>query len=223
MSRVVLCYHQVAPFAEAGRSLNIEPSRLESHIQFFRRHHYGFVLAKDILMTLERTVCFTFDDAYNSTLTYGLEVLRRQRVPATFYTVPSQVGQRSAWDGDKSRPLASWNQLREASEEGYEIGNHTMTHAHLPTLGSAAQEKEWRDAHEALLHQGFAPSSACYPYGQYAEESGRALKTLGYASACSIEKWPHGQDPYRIARIVIAYGDSIPMLIYKLWIRPLLP
>jgi len=207
----------------AGRNLNVEPARLESHVRFFQRRKYLFAYAKDITKTADRTVCFTFDDAYASTLTYGIEVLKRLKAPATFYAVPGHVGGVSAWDPGRERALADWALLKSASDSGFEVGNHTMTHARLPDLNQSAQAAEWTQAHATMVLEGLDPQSACYPYGLFTDESRSSLEAIGYRAAVSIDKWPGGDDPLRLARIVVAYGDALPMLVYKLWVRPMLP
>lgn len=222
MNRVILCYHQVAPVAEAGRSYNIEPKRLESHITFFLRRRFSFTRARDVIRTKGRSVCFTFDDAYTSTLTYGLEVLQRCHVTATIYAVPSCVGTVSAWDVGAEKPLADWDHLLSAERAGFEIGNHTMRHKHLDKCPEN-EEQEWAEAHQELSHRGFKLDSACYPYGGYTPRSPEILAKLGYSAAYTVDRWPGGKNPYLLARIVVAYGDALPMLLYRMHIRPLLP
>jgi peptidoglycan/xylan/chitin deacetylase (PgdA/CDA1 family) len=223
LKRIALCYHQVAPASQVGRSLSVEPERLESHVRFFQRRGLKLVLGRDIVLTNESCVCFTFDDAYESTLTYGLEVLHRREAPATFFAVPSLVGATSSWDAGRERPLADWNLLKSAYEMGFEIGNHTMTHARLTDLSQERQELEWHDAHAALKSSGIDATCACYPYGFVSPESPGILSKLGYRTAFSIGRWPGDNDPFRLARIVVAYSDGLPMLLYKLSLRPYLP
>lgn len=222
MKRITLCYHQVAPAAEAGRGLNIEPARLDSHIRFFRRR-FLFVLAKDILKTKGKAVCLTFDDAYVSTLTYGLEVLQRLQSPASVYVVPGLAGKTSAWDQDREKPLADWPLLREAAKASIEIGNHTNSHARLASLGEADERVQWSEAHDRLRREGFEPKSACYPYGLASPRSGALLNELGYECAFAIKPSSEHSDPYLLPRVVVAYGDALPLLIYKVYVRPLLP
>jgi peptidoglycan/xylan/chitin deacetylase (PgdA/CDA1 family) len=218
-----LCYHQVAPASEVGRWLNVEPSTLGSHISFFRRRGYQFVRASEVPLSKRKSVCFTFDDAYKSTLTRGLEVLVKNNVTATFYAVPALVGQTSSWDGDKAKPLADWNQLLEARQKGFEIGNHTFTHARLSELAEEDQKREWKTADEILREKGYDPRSACYPYGDCPGVSQEFIRNLGYSCALSVDKWPGSADPMRRARLVIAYSDGTAKLLYRLYIRPHLP
>lgn len=218
-----MCYHQVAPLSEVGRRLNVEPATLQGHISFFRRRGFQFVRACEVPRSKGKSVCFTFDDAYVSTLTHGLEVLIKNNVTATFYAVPALVGQSSSWDVAEAKPLAGWKQLLEAQMKGFEIGNHTQTHARLSQLSVEDQKNEWYRADEILREKGYVPKSGCYPYGDCPPASQAAVKELGYSCALAIDKWPGSIDPMRRARLVIAYSDGVAKLLYRLYIRPYLP
>ena len=69
-----------------------------------------------------RRIALTFDDGPNPTWTPKIiAVLRRYRVPATFFVVGSQVALHP-------------DLLRQEHALGYEIGNHTFTHADLSSI-----------------------------------------------------------------------------------------
>lgn len=219
----ILCYHKVGPIAEEGRWLNVEPARLDSHVRFFSRRGYGFIKAGELAeMFPPHAVCLTFDDAYHSALTHGLEVLKRHEATGTFYAVPTLVGKRSEWDGSRSKLLARVELLKDAQRAGCEIGNHTNTHADLSSLDLAAQLEEWKLADDWLLGQGLAPESLCYPYGKLNAESVAAAKAAGAKVAVALGKRPArvDDDRLRMPRIVISYSDGLPKLLYKLHIRP---
>uniref|UniRef100_UPI0017CAA101 bifunctional polysaccharide deacetylase/glycosyltransferase family 2 protein n=1 Tax=Sporichthya sp. TaxID=65475 RepID=UPI0017CAA101 len=82
-----------------------------------------------------RTVALTFDDGPDPRWTPRvLDVLRRERVPATFFVVGSRVVEHG---GIVRRTLA----------EGHEVGSHTYTHENLATLPA------WRSRLELSLDQ----------------------------------------------------------------------
>jgi cellulose synthase/poly-beta-1,6-N-acetylglucosamine synthase-like glycosyltransferase/peptidoglycan/xylan/chitin deacetylase (PgdA/CDA1 family) len=69
-----------------------------------------------------RQIALTFDDGPDPTWTPRvIAVLRSYRVPATFFVVGSQVARHPAL-------------VRAEHHDGFEIGNHTFTHADLSTL-----------------------------------------------------------------------------------------
>jgi len=222
----ILCYHKVGPQAEEGRRLNIEPTALTYHAAFFLRRGYQTLLARDLAEDWpERAVCFTFDDGYESTLTHGLDALRRAGAVGSIYVVTDAVGKDSSWDAGNERPLADWSRLLEAQTAGFEIGNHTKSHARLGDLDESRQAAEIEGAHEALARQGIESSSFCLPYGSRNDATPAAIRAAGYrvGLALSRRSATPSDDRLLLPRVVIAYSDRIPQLLYKLQIRPLLP
>jgi len=223
MDAVVLCFHKVGSQKKEGRRLNIDPRRLDAHIRFFARRKFQFLRAGDFQQWPDRrSVCFTFDDAYASTLEYGRPVFERNEVPMTLYAVTRLVGMTSSWDGELARPLADWADLKAAQAAGHEIGNHTGNHVHLPRLPYVEQKAEIDLAHEDLASHGIASKSICYPYGHQDEQSRLAASQAGYKVGMALGKRLASPDDPRLAipRIVIAFGDSLPMLLYKMHLRP---
>jgi len=164
MSVTILCYHKVGSASEEGRRLNIEPLRLRSHVQFFVRKNRKFILAGDLPGSMNSgVVCFTFDDAYFSTMVHAPSVFEEAGTRATFYAVPGRVGKSSDWDGELARPLADWDLLLSAQSKGHEIGNHSQNHLHLADLDAQEQLAEIRTAHEALENKGLHPPQLLLP------------------------------------------------------------
>ena len=223
MQATILCYHKVGFASEEGRRLNIEPSRLRSHVQFFARNKYKISRAGDLIHPWKpRVVCFTFDDAYQSTMVHSPELFEQVGARATFYAVPGRVGGTSDWDGDLARPLAGWDLLREVQSRGHEIGNHTMNHIHLDQASAEIQEQEIRTAHHRLVAEGINPLSFCYPYGGHNTTTVELLKQAGYPVAVILGKRIASERDgmQELPRVVIAYSDAMPMLLYKLFLKP---
>lgn len=223
MDAVVLCFHKVGSQKKEGRRLNIDPQRLDTHIRYFARRKFQFLRAGDFRHWPERkSVCFTFDDAYASTIEYGLPVFERNNVPMTLYAVTRLVGMSSSWDGELARPLADWQALKYAQARGHEIGNHTANHVHLPRLSFEDQKAEISQAHEDLLSHGIEGNSICYPYGHQDNQSQLAASQIGYEVGMALGKRPARPNDPRLAipRIVIAFSDALPMLLYKMHLRP---
>jgi len=223
MPLVTLCYHKVGTEKAEGRRLNVDPRRLDSHVRFFQRRGYAFKRAGELLRDDPgRTVCFTFDDGFVSTLDNGVPVFARRGVPMTIYAVSDRVGGTSAWEGEQARPLADWDRLLEAQETGHEIGNHTGAHPRLGELPFDEQVAEIRRCDATLRDHGIVPGSFCYPYGSLNSESARAVGEAGYRIGMALGKrLPRANDPSEaLPRLVIAFGDGLPLLLYKLYVRP---
>jgi peptidoglycan/xylan/chitin deacetylase (PgdA/CDA1 family) len=220
----ILCYHKVGPKNEEGRRLNIDPARLESHVRYFARRR-PTCLAREFGEDWPAgAVCFTFDDAYLSTITHAPDLFERHGARGTFYAVPGRVGLSSDWDGPAARPLADWDALLDAQRRGHEIGNHTLNHPHLDQIDPAEQLREIAEAHEQLLAHGIRSESFCYPYGGLNDSAVAAVGAAGYRVGMALRKRAATADEDRLAlsRIVVAFSDALPMLLYRLHIRPLL-
>lgn len=222
----ILCYHKIGPISEEGRRLNVEPARLASHIKYFQRRGSEFVQARSLAHHWpQNAVCLTFDDAYISTLTYGVEVMSQLGVTASIYAVGSKLGLASDWDGAMARPLAPCELLVAAANKGFEIGNHTQTHRALAGRTWAEQLAEMQEAHNALASCCVTATSIAYPYGSFDFNTGIAFSHTGYSVGLGLSRRPAASGDLRAAlpRIVIAYGDTAAHLIYKVLLRWRLP
>lgn len=219
----VLCYHKVGEEQKEGRWINVNPETLAMHIEFFQRRGYQVVPAASLADKLpERAICLTFDDAYESTVANGLPVLEKLGVPATFYAVTEYVGKDSGWDGDKAAKLASWDDLKRALKAGIEIGNHTHSHLDLSKLSLDEQTAQIEKCSWLLRERGIEPKTFCIPFGRYNNETSQAIEQAGFQVGFTVEKrWIKERDDKRLLpRFAMSYGDKMPGLLYKLFIRP---
>lgn len=222
----ILCYHKVGPEPQEGRRLNIAPSVLESHVKHFCRKGLRFARAGDLESGIPRgCVCLTFDDAYLSALSNGIEVLLKYGAWGTFYAVPARVGLNSIWDTGYERPLAGWEALLMAQREGMEIGNHTFNHVDLSRLAAAEQAQEIEAAEDAMIEHGISCKSVCYPYGRFNEGTRAAMQQERVAVGMALGRRPArpGDDLLFLPRIVVSHSDRLPKLLYKIYARPKLP
>ncbi|HRF59704.1 MAG TPA: polysaccharide deacetylase family protein [Fimbriimonadaceae bacterium] len=227
MKLPILCYHKVGPESEEGRFLNVLPATLRAHIHFFRRRRMRWVRACDLAKGWpDRAVCLTFDDAFASTLTYGLEVLRSEEATASIYACGRCVGKTAGALFDVGTgidsSLATWAQLADAFRAGCEIGNHTSAHQDLSQLSLVDQAQAIAEGDRLLRDHGFDPRSVCLPYGRHNAETVPALRATGagIGLALSTRAATPRDERLLLPRIVIGYSDGVPKLLYKLYLRP---
>lgn len=115
-------------------------------------------------------VALTFDDGPHAYLTPRiLNILRRERVPATFYVTGWRVRK---WPGIARRIV----------REGHEIGNHGWSHRALSRLSNAAIRHEIvRTEHMVRRVTGVTPRMVRPPFGAV---SRRVRRAAGRALAC---------------------------------------
>jgi len=121
----------------------------------------------------EKTVVLTLDDAVKSQITFVAPLLEQLGFKATFFITHE-------WMDDKEHFL-SWEDVADLHRRGFEIGNHTWTHATLDTPEKAAklgQELDMID--DALARVGVPrPISFAWPGDNFGPEAVDQLRSHG--------------------------------------------
>lgn len=223
---LILCYHAVSN--SWGSDLAVGTAQLESQLALLLGRGYRGATFHEAIHAppAPRTLAVTFDDAYRSVIELGLPVLSRLGLPGTVF-VPTAFPDHErpmSWPGidewlggpDEAELMpASWAQLGELAEAGWEIGSHTRTHPRLTRLSDSALREELdgsRQDCEAAL--GVACRSLAYPFGDEDERVIRATGEAGYTAAGAVPspllhpasalRWPrtavHGTEDERVFR-----------------------
>lgn len=115
-------------------------------------------------------VTFSFDDSLDSQLE-AVRILNAHDLRATFFVNSNRVGTPGS---------LTWEQLRELSDAGHEIGGHTLDHVRLTEESPDEARRQICDDRAALLAQGFRPLSFSYPYAGGDPETARMVASCGY-------------------------------------------
>jgi peptidoglycan/xylan/chitin deacetylase (PgdA/CDA1 family) len=100
-------------------------------------------------------VALTFDDGPGRSTDAILAILRRYRVPATFFNIGAAMA---------TRPYLIQDEVR----GGFAMGNHSWDHPHLTTLSAVRQAAELSQASaEQRSIAGTVPCVLRPPYGEY--------------------------------------------------------
>jgi peptidoglycan/xylan/chitin deacetylase (PgdA/CDA1 family) len=92
--------------------------------------------------TDEKFIVITFDDGYEGVYSKAYPILRDNGFVATLYVVPSWIdGKEIPLEGQYST-FMSWNNLKELSNHGYDIGSHTFSHQCTVKLENEELRKE---------------------------------------------------------------------------------
>ncbi|MEV4987943.1 polysaccharide deacetylase family protein [Pseudarthrobacter sp. LMD1-1-1.1] len=106
-------------------------------------------------------VSVTFDDGWVSQYVNAHPVLRETDIPATYYITSGCV--------DADPACMTHEQIRTLEDQGDEIGSHSQTHPHMPTLSAAERNVELADS-RTTLRRMFGPTVAANfaaPFGEY--------------------------------------------------------
>ena len=121
--------------------------------------------------TDEKFIVITFDDGREGVYSKAYPILRDNGFVATLYVVPSWIdGKEIPLEGQYST-FMSWNNLKELSNHGYDIGSHTFSHQWLVKLENEELRKEIDLADVAIKKKiGLDVKHFCYPYGSFNEQ-----------------------------------------------------
>lgn len=190
----ILMYHGVSNEVGARHpyfETNISPEMFDAHLQFLRDRGYTGVHLPELLRNLadgrksDRLVAITFDDAYLNFFTHAYPRLRKHGFKATLYAASALVGKQGTCLGPE--PIMNWEQLREVSGNGIEIGSHSVSHRKLHELDPRELEDEVKTSKAEIENRlGSAVRSFAHPFAfpehdkQYARAFASLLKDAGY-------------------------------------------
>ncbi|MGI9242103.1 MAG: polysaccharide deacetylase family protein [Verrucomicrobiales bacterium] len=106
----------------------------------------------------DKLVVLTFDDCNKSDRAFVAEELRKHGFGATFYVTEGLGFLRN------KKHYTTWDEIVELNAMGFEIGNHTRSHPHLPSL--TKQQITAEIAHienRCAEHKIPRPTTFCYP------------------------------------------------------------
>lgn len=183
-------------------------------INMFTRRELGALLSGAALASESRTAVLTFDDAVKSHRSFVAPLLKDLGFGATFFIT-------HRWMDDAGYFL-TWPEVAEIHAMGFEIGNHSWTHAGLATPRAAARLEAEASLVDAELKKVGVPKPVSFgwPGNAFSPEALAELERLGYMFArrgMQPEK-PYGQnqvgpayEPSRHDRLLIpTTGDAYP-------------
>ncbi|MBY5994031.1 polysaccharide deacetylase family protein [Ferrimonas balearica] len=182
---VILQYHHVSENTPAITS--VTPAQFEEQMAYLAEQEFNVVSLETVLDAIRaketlppKTVAITFDDGFQNIADNGHPVLKRYGFPYTLFINPEPVG----------RPrMMSWDTLRQLTEEGATIANHSLRHDHLIRLLPGESRQEWEsrirsdiEQTEAIIQRetGHNLKALAYPYGEYNQALRRLLEQMGF-------------------------------------------
>lgn len=181
-SAVVFMYHRFGE--DRYPSTNIRLEQFEAHLRELTSGPYTVLGLETIIDALRngralppRSVAITIDDAYRSAYTEAWPRLREAGLPFTLFVATDAVDQNRA-------DSMSWDQIRELAEAGVTIGNHTASHASLPTLKPEEIRDEYRRSNARFQSElGFVPRLQAYPYGEASAAAMAEARAAGFIAS----------------------------------------
>lgn len=183
---VVFQYHHIATGTPPSTSLS--PKQFEAHLNYLDQNGYQVISLDTIVAILKAgkslpsgCVALTFDDAYISTYTEALPLLKEHHWPFTVFV--STEGVDKGYKG-----LLNWNMMREMMKYGASFQSHTHTHSHLTRKLPGESVSQWekrvkKDISISIqrleVELGVKSNLLAYPYGEYSENLKKIVLSLG--------------------------------------------
>jgi peptidoglycan/xylan/chitin deacetylase (PgdA/CDA1 family) len=188
----ILVYHSIRPYREddsAGvRRYIATPESLDRELAWLRDGGYASVSFDDFASCLRngstlprKPMIICFDDDWQGQYDYALPLLKKYGFTATFYVWTAVVGRKNHM---------TWDEIRELSAAGMEIGCHTVHHPYLTRINDEASlRKEMEGAKQRIESEiGKPVTTLAYPFGAYDEHVVDVARACGFMTARST--WP---------------------------------
>ncbi|MEM7198414.1 MAG: polysaccharide deacetylase family protein, partial [Pseudomonadota bacterium] len=146
--------------------------------------NHKFMLASDALTLLESdqqsddfVTVITIDDAFSSLYEVAWPIFQARNIPITVFVSTRPI--------DNQFPgYMYWQQLSELRDAGAEIGSQTISHPHLPLLGTEDQRHELLRSRTRLQEMtGGEINLLAYPYGEASQAIFDLAQAAGYNAA----------------------------------------
>lgn len=209
---LVLCYHGVSDTWPSP--LAIPPERLRWQVgRLLRKGWRAATFAGAVTAPPHpRTLAVTFDDAFCSVVRLGLPVLRELGVPATAFVPTGFVGggrpftwpETEHWVGTPHEGEVegmSWDDLAKLRDAGWEVGSHSVSHAHLTALGDEALAGELSGSRRAIEERLGTCRSVAYPYADVDDRVVAAARAAGYEAGAVVLPLRRSRDRLRVPRV----------------------
>jgi peptidoglycan/xylan/chitin deacetylase (PgdA/CDA1 family) len=221
-SYVALLYHRIAPEAPTEEErLHVPPAAFDRQLRLLNALRFRPLAPEELFRFHEqsstalsrRSYVVTADDGFLD----AAQAFRRHRLQRPQLFVATRLVEQGRVDWSAA-PLASWNELRAAVDEGVAIGSHTRRHWSLSDSSAERLVDELvgslADLRERL---GDVLPIVAYPHGHHDGSTRTAAASAGYRAAYTTAPGRNsaGMDPYALRRISVKSWDGRLSFLWK--------
>lgn len=193
----IITYHSISDRSDPN---SISPKDFLQQAEFISKNYNISRLkqTKDILSVNNnndnRTVIFTFDDAYLDFYETAYPILEKLSIPSTVFIPSWYIGKYNEWDLhlDKyiKRPIMTSKQLIDLKKQGMvDFGSHTAHHISMTKSSISEMEKEVKESRKELENIFGSPITMfSYPFGHFSKITRRVLLESRYDIAVT-SRW----------------------------------
>lgn len=216
----ILCYHGVCD--EPPDEWSVTPQQLRQQLAILCSERNPVSLPQLMSWFLygtqlpPRAIAITFDDGYQDVLRHAAPILASHGLVGAAFVVTGLLdGQARNASYLPTRPLLTWDEVRELAAAGWTIGSHTLTHPVLAEQTTADSARELADSRRRLSDMlGTDTTLLAYPYGTRQTVSRRdrdLAQEAGYQAAFldAVGALSRGLDRYALPRCKVLGSDGM--------------
>jgi peptidoglycan/xylan/chitin deacetylase (PgdA/CDA1 family) len=221
---VILIYHQVGknPTEQTNLDCYCDQERFEEQMSYLDDSHFKVISLESLVAKInahgtcleEDYVVLTFDDGCDKFSKSTLPTLSNYNFPSTIYPVAGCLGHVASWPKPTNPDLQIVSEfaLKELSDQGVNIGAHTMTHVKLSACDIDLAKEEIANSKKNLEYIiGKEVASFSYPHGDYNEDVCALINSLGFSNAvtCTSGFVGPGTKLFQLPRKYVTYFDTL--------------
>ncbi|MFI5185125.1 MAG: polysaccharide deacetylase family protein [Chitinophagales bacterium] len=200
----VLCYHNIKKNPKREDFLTISEAHLDAQLKLLYDSGYHSILPDQLYKYLtlaaglpSKPILLSFDDTHEEDFSIAKTILEKYGFKAVFFIMTVCI--------DKSNYLTS-AQIKELSDDGHTIGNHTRNHPKITTLtGKDWEEQIGKPGSKLEKLTGKPVNFFAYPYGVWNEVSIHELKKRNLKAAFQLSGKTSANEPlFTIRRIMVS-------------------
>tara|TARA_B100000768_G_scaffold179918_2_gene198673 strand:- start:228 stop:1034 length:807 start_codon:yes stop_codon:yes gene_type:complete len=220
----ILMYHMISGSLskQKHRGLRVSPEMFERQVAWLKASNWTFIKASELFTEKaqgDKRVAITFDDGYEDNYSQALPILKKYDACATLYLVTDR--HERDWSVNKNAKHNSGDLMREAKLSDkqvaemlasgvFELGGHTLTHCHLPSVDMATKTFEINEC-KKVLNATFATqvTSFAYPFGHYSDEDIKLCQAADFNTAVTTDEGIDTQpNAFRLKRVKVSGKDN---------------
>ncbi|MBI2666920.1 polysaccharide deacetylase family protein, partial [Candidatus Woesearchaeota archaeon] len=179
----ILMYHDIG---EQENPWCVSPQQFELQMRWLKENGWKSISLSELKEKIEKEkfqspntkipaeklFVLTFDDGRKGVFTHALPLLRELGFSATLFVVPHWINNpQEITVEEKYSPFLNWEEVKELSCQGFEIGSHSFSHPDLTQLSTHQITPELDSAEQEILEKlQRKVQHFCYPYGKYSSE-----------------------------------------------------
>jgi len=210
----ILMYHHVKNCDEncddIEQGLSVSNSDFEAQMKYLSDNGYKTIFLDDLFYKSDaKTLALTFDDGYLDNLSEAAPILKKYNLSATLFVICDSVG---------TDRYLNWEQIKQLSDQNWQIGAHTKTHPNLTTLSKEDMEDQIASCKtEIEKNIGKPVKFFSYPAGKFDDTVISVVKDSGFSGAVTTVSGTKNNknNPFELKRLRINGSDSLDGFIYK--------